>query len=100
MPNKIQIENGNKKGQIKKLIFAYIDFEDFDDLNKHHWYLGAHHGINYPEAHIPISNITGGKMTSSKMTIGHYLIRPPKGKYVKYRDRDPFNCRRENLYVA
>ena len=35
MPNKIEVQNGNKKGQIKKLIYCYIDFEDYEHVSKH-----------------------------------------------------------------
>ena len=99
MPNKIEIENGNKKGQIKRLIYAYIDFEDYEDAKKYRWYLVFRSGKKYPVAHIPKNNITGGKMTSKLSSLGNFLMNPPKGKNVKYRDNNPFNCRRENLYI-
>ena len=96
MPAKIEIHNTLKPA---RKIYAYVDFEDLEIVEKHRWYIRKHQGILYPMAHI-CNRSFDTKMTSGAMAIGRFLVNPEKGKFVSYLDGNPFNCIRENIIVT
>ena len=98
MPNKIEVQNGNKKGQIKKLIYCYIDFEDYEHVSKHKWYLHERGGNKYPVAHFA-NGPSDTKMSGGVMSMSRYLMNAKKGEEAVCIDGDNFNCRRNNLRI-
>lgn len=96
MPAKIEIHNTLVPA---KKVYAYLDFDDFFIARYHRWYYYSNSSTSYPIAHIEERSFDT-KMTSSRKSLGNFIMKPSDGYEVSYLDGNPFNCSRENLIVV
>lgn len=78
-------------------MFAQVDDEDFDELNKHKWFVAKLRGIYY------VGRQTHGSHKTRKFIFLHrYLMKCVRGdgKLIDHKDKDGLNNQKENLRLA
>lgn len=71
--------------------FAIVDEDDFADVTQHQW----HFAQGQARRTVWVGN------QARKQTLPRYLLGlPNRGGKIVFRDGDPLNCRRENLYYV
>ncbi len=78
-----------KKLYIKHGYYAKVDDEDFNRVSKYNWRLTNDNFKQYL-----ITNIKG-----KQVMLHRFILNPPKGKLVRFKNDNTFDCRKENLEI-
>lgn len=93
---KIRIESDFAYIPLTKGYEAKIDLCDVEKVSKYNWYAGLSSGkIYYPHTTLYFLD-----ETKVEAPLHKFLIDPPEGIHVDHKDRNPFNCTRDNLRLS
>lgn len=78
--------------KLRKDVFVQIDDEDYDLLNGYNWYACKSGNFLYARTYF-----NEGEERKS-IFLQHLIVgKPPKGKRILFKDKNPLNCQKANI---